>query len=89
MIARIFIPVVLAIVLSYLYVDLHYWRHRQGYCWWKRVLWWAPAVVMLVYTAGLASVHNFVPDNLGKCISYSFRICGLSKCNLLSVLPSG
>ncbi len=64
MIERIFIPVVLAIVLSYLYVDLHYWRHRQGYCWWKRVLWWAPAVVMLVYTAGLASVHNFVPDNL-------------------------
>ena len=44
MIERIFIPVVLAIVLSYLYVDLHYWRHRQGYCWWKRVLWWAPAV---------------------------------------------
>ena len=64
MIARIFIPVVVAIILSDLYIDLHFLHHRRGYCWIKRLLWWLPSVVMLIYTAGLAMVRNFVPDNL-------------------------
>ena len=64
MIERIFIPVVLAILLSDLYIDMHYWRRYRAYSWWRRVLWWLPGIVMLVYTACLASISNFVPDNL-------------------------
>lgn len=64
MIERIFIPIVLAILLSDLYIDMHYWRRYRAYSWWRRVLWWLPGIVMLVYTACLASISNFVPDNL-------------------------
>lgn len=64
MIARLFIPIILAIVLPDLYIDWHHWRHRRGYGWWQRALWWAPGVMMLVYTVALATIRNFVPDDL-------------------------
>ncbi len=64
MIARLFIPIILAIVLPDLYIDWRHWRHRRGYGWWQRALWWAPGVMMLVYTVALATIRNFVPDDL-------------------------
>jgi predicted MPP superfamily phosphohydrolase len=64
MIARIFIPIIFAIVLPDLYFDTHYLRHRLVYKWWKRMLWWLPSMVMLVYTIALTSIRNFAPTDL-------------------------
>lgn len=64
MVARIMIPIILAIMLSDLYIDMHYWRHHHGYRWWKRLLWWLPSMGMLVYTIALGTIRNFVPDDL-------------------------
>ena len=64
MIARIFVPVILVIILTDLYIDLRFLRHHRCFCWWKRLLWWIPSAVMLVYTAGLSLVQSFVPENL-------------------------
>ena len=64
MIARIFILIILVIVLPDLYFDTHYLRYRLDYKWWKRMLWWLPCVVMMVYTVCLASIRNFAPIDL-------------------------
>lgn len=64
MIARIMVPLIVAIMLSDLYIDMHYWRHHRGYRWWKRLLWWLPSAGMLVYTLILGTIRNFVPDDL-------------------------
>lgn len=64
MIARILIFIILAIVLPDLYFEQHYWRHRFSYPLWKRILWWLPGTAMLIYTIALASIKNFVPDDL-------------------------
>ena len=64
MIARIIIPILLAIVLPDIYIDMHYWRHRKGYTWWCRLLWWLPSVLMVAYSIAIASTRNFVPDEM-------------------------
>lgn len=64
MIARIIIPILLAIVLPDIYIDMHYWRHRKGYTWWRRLLWWLPSVLMVAYSIAIASTRNFVPDEM-------------------------
>lgn len=64
MIARIIIPILLAIVLPDIYIDMHYWRHHKGYIWWRRLLWWLPSVLMVAYSIAIASTRNFVPDEM-------------------------
>lgn len=64
MIARIIIPILLAIVLPDIYIDMHYWRHHKGYTWWRRMLWWLPSVLMVAYSIAIASTRNFVPDEM-------------------------
>lgn len=64
MIARIIIPILLAIVLPDIYIDMHYWRHYKGYTWWLRLLWWLPSVLMVAYSIAIASTRNFVPDEM-------------------------
>lgn len=64
MIARIIIPILLAIVLPDIYIDMHYWRHHKGYTWWHRMLWWLPSVLMVAYSIAIASTRNFVPDEM-------------------------
>ncbi len=64
MIARIIIPILLAIVLPDIYIDMHYWRHYKGYTWWRRLLWWLPSVLMVAYSIAIASTRNFVPDEM-------------------------
>lgn len=64
MIARIIIPILLAIVLPDIYIDMHYWRHYKGYTWWHRMLWWLPSVLMVAYSIAIASTRNFVPDEM-------------------------
>lgn len=64
MIARIIIPILLAIVLPDIYIYMHYWRHYKGYTWWHRLLWWLPSVLMVAYSIAIASTRNFVPDEM-------------------------
>lgn len=64
MIARCFIPILLAVVLSDWYIDRYYFRHRYPLMSLKRLLWWLPCVVMAVYTCALSMTHGFVPEEL-------------------------
>lgn len=64
MIARIIIPILLAIVLPDIYVDLRYLSHNPGYTWWKRLIWWIPSLLMTAYSIVIASTRNFVPDEM-------------------------
>ena len=61
MIARIFFFLILLILLPDLYIDVHYLRKKKGYTFWKRILWWIPAVAMVIYTCCLAFVRDFAP----------------------------
>ena len=74
MIARIVIYLILTIVLSDLYIDIHYFRKRYQIAWWKRLLWWLPTIVMVVYTCAMASIRNFAPDNLTWLNTYLFLL---------------
>ena len=64
MIARIFIPILLAIIVPDLYFDVHYLRYRPHFTWWRRLLWWMPSIFLFIYTIVLVSTCNFVPDDL-------------------------
>lgn len=64
MIARILIPVILGLLLSDLYIDLHYLCHSARYRWWWRMAWWTPTLVLLVWSVILATIRNFVPNDL-------------------------
>lgn len=77
MIARIFIPILLAILLPDIYIDGHYLRHRQPrLAWWKRLLWWMPALGMVTYTVVLASMRDFVPGDAFWIELYMY-LCGI------------
>lgn len=60
MIARIIIPIVLGTVLSYFWIDKHCFRFRN---YWKRVLFWVPAILVIGYSCYLSLQRNFIPDN--------------------------
>lgn len=64
MIARVIIWLLLLIVLPDYYLEHHHLRWRKGYTWRRRSLWWVPSAVMVVYSVILASIENFVPDNI-------------------------
>ncbi len=64
MIARIVIPLLVIILLSDLYIDRYFLRHRYSMKWWQRLLWWFPAMVMTGYTVVLASLPGFAPEDI-------------------------
>lgn len=74
MIERLIIPLLLIIVLSDLYIDIHYFRRHYHFVWWKRLLWWMPCLVMVGYTCALASIRNFVPSDITWIDIYLFLI---------------
>lgn len=74
MIERVIIPILLIIVLSDLYIDIHYFRRHYHLVWWKRLLWWLPCMVMVGYTCALASIRNFVPSDITWIDIYLFLI---------------
>lgn len=73
MIARIFIPLLLLIVLGDLYVDFHYLR-RQPRRRLRRLLWWLPGLAMVAYTAVLALQKDFAPSSAGVLNTYLFLL---------------
>lgn len=63
MIARIIVPLFLMILMADIFVDLHYLhRYKKGF-WLRRIFWWLPGVVMLVYTVVLALQRDFAPQD--------------------------
>ncbi len=64
MIHRIAIPLILTIILSDLYIDMHYFHKHYHIKRWQRVLWWMPCLMMIVYTCAMASIDNFAPSDL-------------------------
>ncbi|HEY9542888.1 metallophosphoesterase [Prevotella sp.] len=64
MIARIIIPLLLAVLLPQVYVDLHFFRRRFHLRWWKRILGWLPTVAVTGYCIWMATFRDFVPDNM-------------------------
>lgn len=70
MIARIVIPLILVIVLSDLYIDVHYFRRRYSITWWMRLLWWIPCIGLSAYTISLASQKNFAPSDITWLYTY-------------------
>lgn len=74
MIARIVIYLILIIVLSDLYIDMHYFRKRYPLTWWQRLLWWLPSIGMVIYTCAMASIRDFAPNNLTWLNTYIFLL---------------
>ena len=74
MIARIFFIIIILIILPDLYIDAHYLRHRKRYNWWKRLLWWLPAIAMIAYTLKLTFEKDFVPTNMTVINTYLFLL---------------
>lgn len=64
MIARIIIPLILAIVLPDIYIDRHYLLRRYHYSVSRRLIWLLPGIAMLIYSIALATIKNFVPNDL-------------------------
>lgn len=74
MIARIFIPILLVIVLTDLHCDYHIFRRRYRHKPWKRLLWALPGIVMVGYTLALASLQQFAPDDITWLNVYLFLL---------------
>lgn len=46
-----------------MWIDYRYLRTRKWMPIWKRLLWWVPCILMLIYTSWLASQTSFIPQN--------------------------
>ena len=60
MITKALFPILLAIILSDLYLELRFLRRSR---WYWHLLWWIPGIGMMVYAAILAREKHFLPDN--------------------------
>lgn len=74
MVARISILVILMIAFSYWYLEKRYLKRRFKGNKLKRILWWTPAVFMILYTIYLSFTKNFIPDNIGTVNVYLFLL---------------
>ena len=63
MIARILIPILLAVLLTDLYIDRRFTRRRCSSRW-KRCLWLLPSVAIYILSFLLASEKSFVPADV-------------------------
>ena len=70
MIARIIFLLLPMIILSDLYIDCHYLRHRPQITRFKRIIWWLPAAVMIAFTLALTFCGKFIPDNINWIKTY-------------------
>src|SRR5574344_2051505 len=70
MVAKIIILIILAIVLPDLYIDMHYLRHRANYNLWKRLVWWTPATIIMIFSLHFAFSKEFAPDDMRILVGY-------------------
>lgn len=75
MIARISILLILLIVIPDLFVDRRFFR-KSGWKKWslKRIFWWLPGVVMLIYTVVLSLLPGFAPSDMSVVYIYLFLL---------------
>jgi len=64
MIARIFLLLIIIILLPAYYVDRHFLRKKHQTSLGKRILWYAPFVLMTIFTIVLALQKDFIPDDI-------------------------
>lgn len=77
MIAKIIVPMLLFIVLPEIYFELHFFLHKKNFSWWKRMLWWLPAVIMIVFSVCLATADDFLPEDAKWIEIYFFALAVL------------
>lgn len=70
MIARIVIPIILALVLTDLYIDYKFLRNLKVHKKLIRVLWGMQAGIMVMYSIFLSQSRHFAPDNIDILNSY-------------------
>jgi len=71
MISRALIPFLLLILLPDVYLCFRFLRHSR---WWKQVLWFIPALLMVVFTVYLARQQGFLPSNPEILYLYLFLL---------------
>ena len=72
MIARVAILIILMTVFSYWYLEKRYLKKRFKNSKVKRSLWWAPGIIMMLYTIYLSFTKNFLPDDISIVNRYLF-----------------
>ena len=75
MIARIFFLLILLILIPDLYLYKHY-VIRKKLSLGKRFLWWLPSLILIVFTIGLSTVKDFIPDTI-EIISVYLLLLGV------------
>ena len=88
MIARICIFILLFIVLPDVYIYARYVRRRTGITLWQRLLWWAPATILIAYTIALSLIPDFAPYELVWLNVYLFLLGLIAVPKLLFVFCS-
>ena len=88
MIARICIFILLFIVLPDVYIYARYVRRRTGITLWQRLLWWAPAAILIAYTIALSLIPDFAPYELAWLNVYLFLLGLIAVPKLLFVFCS-
>lgn len=63
MIVRSILFFIILIVLPDVWIDYHFLRTRRSLVVWKRLLWWIPCMLMLIFTCWLAAQDGFIPHN--------------------------
>jgi len=63
MIVRSILFFIILIVLPDVWIDYHFLRTRRSLAVWKRLLWWIPCMLMLIFTCWLAAQDGFIPHN--------------------------
>lgn len=74
MIARIVLPILIMILVADLFVDCHYIRRIQHRQWLKRMFWWLPAVVIIIYTIYMCMIGSFAPESMTVLNTYLFLL---------------
>ena len=90
MIARIIFLLIPMIILSDLYIERHCLRHRSHYTRLRRLVWWLPGFIMLVYSLALTFCGKCIPDNINwikAFLSYP-RCTQNSICNSFFIRPA-
>ena len=72
MIAKIAIPIIIAIVLGALYFDRYYCRKWQ---WWKRLLVWLLPLTSVAFTIWMARQPDYFPDDFRVQNAYLHVLC--------------
>ena len=75
MILRILPILLLLILLPDFYIYRHYMCRHKDFTRAKRILWWIPALVMMLFTFWMALLRTFAPTNGSILLVYLLMMC--------------